>query len=206
MRAGACAVLLAVVLLHLGCGGESYEKRAERENAARNEWLRQNKTRQEQAVAELAKLHEAHVEWSAKPFTWTADVQERMIRSDRRPIAGVAKLVDVERDTTGYLLHFLYSGRPLAPNLKLVLRATRPEAPELDMVEFGESFVGDSDPDYAFVARISRIRRDDVLISTGQGLDSRRRWIAEGECLDLRKLERPAPPPSSKSTNPRARQ
>jgi hypothetical protein len=49
-------------------------------------------------------------------------------------------------------------------------------------------------PSYVFVARVSRVRRSDRFTTSGSGgLDTRRYWIAYGECLALKKLELRSP-------------
>jgi hypothetical protein len=109
-----------------GCDGESFEQRRAREEATRKEEARQDDEHRQRVIAELAGPRNADVSWSEKPFSVTADVQDRLIRRDKRPIAGIAELVDVERAGAGYLLHFIYGG--LSPSVELVLRATQRDA------------------------------------------------------------------------------
>jgi hypothetical protein len=126
------------------------------------------------------------------------------MRTDKRPIAGIAKFIDIERDASGYLLRLRYYSGVLNPQVDFLLKTSRHEMPKKDWPRFGEDAAQFMAADYIFVARITRVRRDD----TSTGGEARRRWIAEGECLDLREAPvPPAPPtgaakPKSKQPNP----
>jgi hypothetical protein len=181
----ACAMALVS-----GCG-ESQDRRSGAKGAESNEHARVSKEERTRLVADLSRQHNADITWSGAPLVWTADVQERLMRADNRPIVGIAKFVDIERDGTGYLLRLRHYSGVLDTPVDLILKTQRPERPKKDRSRYvGE----DGAADYAFVARIQRVRRHDIFTSDG----NRRRWIAEGECVELREV----PVASAQATTP----
>jgi hypothetical protein len=199
-RAGLARALLPVLLVGaVAACGESADKRRTEERSQRMAVARQNEEKIQGFVSELASPYGADLTWNVKAFIWTADVRERLIRPDKRPIAGVAKFVDIERDGAAYRLH-LRHGDFLNPSLDLLLKTTRREVPpsgDWSLVsEEAGSLLGSA---YVFVASIDRVRRDDVQ----RGGETHRRWIAEGECLDIRPPPEPSRPAGTESAGRR---
>jgi len=196
------AAIVGLACLILGCG-ESPARRQAREQAEKPIHLdgarEVEDERVERAVAELGAPYKADMTWSTLPFLWTADLQDRLVRRDKLPIAGVAKFLDISRDGDAYLLHLRHADWPVAL-LDLVLKTARREAPvggRSGLAEIGgEKFAGLVEADYVFVARVIRVRRQDVV---RDGVVYRR-WIAEGDCVDLRALP---PPPKTEGVGKR---
>lgn len=186
--------LLVVVAGAAGCG-ESAETRLKREETARKVRVQKDQERRKAFVSALAAPHNADESWSTGAVAWTLDVQERLMRSDKRPIAGIATLNDVRREGDKYLV-YLDQGGVLEPLLRFVLTCARPELPaeKPSFMLLGETRFAMFGPQYAFVARVKRISRDDVIQGGGEGgSDIRRRWIVEGDCLALQPLPRDEP-------------
>jgi hypothetical protein len=179
-------LVAAAACLVIGCG-ESAERREAKDKTVRAERDREAEAHIKRAVADLGAPYKADTTWSTKPFLWTAEVQDRLIRADKVPIAGIAKFFDISRDGDAYLVHLRHGDWPDTA-LDLLLKTTRREVPATDdWPILGEKLGNLAASDYAFVARITRVRREDAR----RGEDTYRRWIAEGDCLDLR----PMPPP-----------
>lgn len=182
------AVGLCLSVMVAGCG-ESSKQRSEREAAERRKQARR------QAITELARMYNADVAWSGhgRSFALTLDVQERLLRSDGRPIVGVAGLWDIERDGGSYLVS-LSHGDLTDPSILFVLRYDQPdklERPEKHWSWLSEKTTARFGPQYAFVAKIERVTLRDRLTSNGIVNHTRIGWVAQGSCLALRKVAMP---------------
>jgi hypothetical protein len=173
--------VLALAAGMVGCG-ESPGAHREREDVARKERAQKERDRRKAIVSALATSHNADVGWSEGDDAWTAEVQDRLMRSDKRPVAGVASLNDIERDGNSYFVKLDY-GDVFGPVIRFVLKCPHPEPTQKPSLLLGEQYTTLLGPHYAFVARINRVRRSDLIDSDEGKLHTRRRWIAEGECL-----------------------
>ncbi len=180
-----------------GCG-ESHKEKTRRETLTRKERQRHKQAQRAQIISELREAFNADDKWNQDSFLWTVDIQDRIIRSDGRPIVGIAKLRDVERLKDSYIVYLVprrgIADFPLEFALKFTRRPARPKdtSDVLSSHFFGEWLRSLSYPEYAFVAKVRRVRKQDVPIveveSEGTTLDRRPKWIAEGEGLALREI------------------
>lgn len=200
------AVSICLVMTVTGCG-ESYKERSKHEALIRQERERRDKAKRVQIISELRETFNADDKWNQNSVLWTIDIQDRLIRSDGRPIVGIAKLRDVERLEDSYIIYLVppergFVGSPSTSNfdfpLEFVLRCTRPPARPKDTSalssshSFSEWFRSLYYPEYAFVATVHRVRKQDVpvveVLSEDTVLDKRDKWIADGECLELQEI------------------
>jgi hypothetical protein len=183
----ACCVVIA------GCHGESFDARQRREAAKRAEHQAKETERRRAILDEIKSSHNADDSWTSARPSWTVDVQELLIRSDRRPIAGIARLSDVRREREQILL-ILRPGELDLDRMRIEFSLAcgqPPRPPSLPDVLYGETLNSWEWPEYAFVARIRVVRRHDL---PGRDGDTHRGWLAEGECLALRQIpEAPVP-------------
>jgi hypothetical protein len=187
---GAWAVCVSIVATAVGCG-ESYEKRLAREEQARKDQARAEEHRRSQVVAELREHYAANdVPAEAPSAAWTADVQDMLAGNPAKAVVGIARLYDIERAGDSFLL-YMRQGDIVGPIVEFVLRCSRPEAKPPRVDYFGEATGFLDAPEYAFAAKIDRVRRSDTIERDGgrRTVDARRRWIAEGTCLALRPLK-----------------
>jgi hypothetical protein len=205
----ALSLVTIVILLSgslTGCG-ESPRERLKHEAAAREQQQRRKDDERAQIVVEMQTAYNASDAWTTGSFQWTADLQDTLIPLDGRPIVGTGKLADVERRDDSYIVHLVPRGSQ-GPPVEFVLRCVRPDrrVPSSPASRYLSEWVRSRTyPEYAFVAKIQRVKRQDhpiveVRSDTSQ-LDWRLRWVAEGECLVLRELD--ADPP--KRTDPAMR-
>ncbi len=185
--------MLACCLVIAGYRGESFEARQRREAAKRAELQAKETERRRAILDEIKSPHNADDSWTSARPSWTVDVQELLIRSDRRPIAGIARLSDVRREREQVWL-ILRPGELDLDRIRIEFSLAceqPPRPPSLPDVLFGESLNSWDWPEYAFVARITAVRRHDL---PGRDGDAHRGWLAEGECLALRLIpEAPVP-------------
>jgi hypothetical protein len=200
------SLLLAGVLVGttLTACNESFENRARREaEAARERKQQLRDAERAKIVEELRTAHGADA-WRKGSFAWTADVQEGLIRTDGRPIAGIARLADVEKQEGSYWVHLVPESLR-DPPIEFVLKCGRPEVnlrPDSAGLYFSERFRSLHYPVYAFVATIRRVKRQDPALVEVRGesveVTSRLRWVAEGECLALREIPKLEAPPEGR--------
>jgi len=179
--------VLAGCLVIAGCRGESFEAGQHREAAKRAELQAKETERRRAILDEIKSSHNADDSWTSARPSWTVDVQELLIRSDRRPIAGIARLSDVRRDREQILL-ILRPGELDVDSIRIefsLAGGRPPRPPALPDALSGETLNSWDWPEYAFVARITAVRRHDV---PGRDGDMHRGWLAEGECLALRQI------------------
>jgi hypothetical protein len=197
LRSGMRWLVIILLSSFVFACGESPKAVEEHQKKEREALRQQEHERRVQILNELKTAHNADDTWNEGVVTWTADIQERLIRKDGRPIAGFAKLRDVEKWNDGYQV-FLYSAESthVGAGLQLVLKCNKPDNPSQQMP--GGLFLSRF-PEYAFVARVHTVKRHevtDMAVSGGEegrgepSLDFRIRFIAEGECLGLRVVEK----------------
>lgn len=208
------ASLLLVSLYLSACKIESFEERHAKEEQARKAHLAKVEAKRNQAVAELKTTHNADDTWDKAGIAWTAELQDRLVRPDGRPIVGIARLRDVEKWDKQYRV-YLVQEYDKEPGVEFRLRCSRPERhgdpPMSSRFMQTNRFASYEYPEYVFAARISSVKRDYILTVEGEDsqrvsyFDTRPQFVAEGECLALTELIQEKPPVLNLSPPGRAR-
>lgn len=185
--------VLACLVLNLAACGESHEEKSKREESVRKEQGRIEAQRA-QIIAELRATFNADDGWDKGTIAWTVELQDRLIRSDGRPIIAVARLRDVEKSGETFLVDLIPNSSFDFPAVGFVLKCPRPNIKAgavPGLFRSSNSFY----PQVIFVAKIHKLRKYegvsvemDELGHAVSLLDRRLQWIAEGECLALREL------------------
>src|SRR5438552_318874 len=92
------SIMLALGVLLLGCTGETYQEKEAKREQARKAAEAKRDTQRAQAIAEFSKTYNADTTWRKAlkgKSPWTLTLQDSLIRTDGRPIAGYAVLLDV---------------------------------------------------------------------------------------------------------------
>jgi hypothetical protein len=185
------------------CTVESLEEKQAKEEQARKAHLAEEAAKRNQIIAELKTSHNADDTWDKGSIAWTAELQDRLIRPDGRPIAGIARLRDVEKWDEQYRI-YLVQDEVEEPGVEFRLRCFRPEGKVREPISRFTRNIAYESPEYAFVAKIRTVRRNDVLDvrvhggeEGGSSLDVRTQFVAEGECVALKELIQEKPPGST---------
>ncbi len=182
------AIVGAVIWLVVSSGRTA---RAKREQEAAE------KTRMSRAISALAQKHDAVQDWEdALPDgfdqrTYTAHLQDLLVRDGGRPALFLAPLQDVVREGDGYTLHFYDAFRSvrLRPTeIKLVLRATRGQAEKILEQRSDGMFEM-----FAVIAHVESVRKAAITLNPygvddeyGESLiDAEDVFFITGECLDF---------------------
>jgi uncharacterized protein YxeA len=155
----------------------------------------EKKMKIEQAITELVGRHNAVTGWeknlrekymSMLMKVYSIQVEEALIRNDRRPVLFFASIEDVARQDDKYFAHF-HNWRSIGPDIHFVLECN------LDQVEKVTEQSADYFKQYAVVALISIIQRPKfeprAYSENGEepeiAVESSDIFVAKGRCLDL---------------------
>lgn len=207
-RQFACALLI-LIALQSGCKGESYEEK----ETKRKETQQAKEAQRTKLLDNFSKAYNADTTWQESlkgKGLWTMTVQDALIRSDGRPIAGFAGLLDVERRGSKYVLHLSPSKLSFSffHDLIFTLECALPDLKAASGSEFNLDLLTGMvlNADYMFAARINNVRRAvfkldahatgeedaDVEVKTGT------RFIASGECLGVKYIGEDKKRPTAK--------
>jgi len=182
--------------------GETFQEQAEREKKERNERLEAKRAVQQQTLEQLQSKYDADALWNQNDDFFLFEIQERLIRNDRKPLIGIAGLWDIDKVGKSYKVHLMSEyGRRVDPNpLHIVLDCEKsllgnPQKPRY------RSYDWRGLPKYVFVARIHSVKRaenvDVSVLSDSTTVDTRPSFIADGECIDLKSTAEPKSKPEA---------
>ena len=186
----------------LAACGESPRDIAEREEKERIEKQQESRTFQKRIFEELKAKHNADSQWDQNGAIFSFQLQEKLIRKDRRPLIGVAGLWDVDKVGEVYRVHLISDfGDYVDQNLELLIDCDKSRLNELPkpghrMYRFRWAL-----PQFIFVTRIRSVRKSEhieVSVKTENStVDIRPSYIAEGECIDLKSAAEPESKPEA---------
>jgi hypothetical protein len=217
MMKNAIRLFLILVLLNAyqtACKFETYEEKRAKEDKEYQARLAKEEAKRSEAIAELKTTYNSDDTWDKGSVAWTADLQDRLVRPDGRPIVGIARLRDVEKWDKQYRVYLVqeYSEEP---GVEFRLKCFRPELhgdpPISSRLMQNNRFASFAYPEYVFAARIHSVKRNDILTVEGEDseratyFDTRPQFVAEGECLALKELIQEKPPASKFSPSGRAK-
>lgn len=178
-------LLVMISSIYISLTGNDQESKHKQEIAEQKRHAEEE--RRAQLLAKLRSEFNADDTWSKSVVVLTADLQERLILKDGRPIIGIGRLYDVERHGDSFLLRFVKGIVDLpSPPIEFVLSCTLPietftPIKKVTPKEWYELEITQIElPEYAFVAKIEQVRRHDSTDSP--------RWIADGRCLAIREV------------------
>ena len=186
-----CPFFVALFFALLAACGESPRDIAEREKKERNEKQQESRNFQKRIFEELKAKHNADSQWDQNDTIFSFQLQEKLIRTDRQPLIGVAGLWDVDKVGEFYRVHLISEfGKYVNQNLELVIDCEKSRLNELSKPGYMERRFRWALPQFIFVTRIRSLRKSEhieVSVNTeNPTIDIRPSYIAEGECIDLK--------------------
>lgn len=133
----------------------------------------------DQSLSKLVNQHNAITNWAEfgeRDKVYVLDLQNALVRQDRRPVLLNVNLIDILNKDNQYLIHF----KPSSVDVPKILFVLECDSEQVKKV----IHTRDEELEYAVVALISSVSRQE------KGNDSEEEhFLANGHCLDLLPLD-----------------
>jgi len=141
-------LIVALLLILVGCNGDSQEKDAE----AKKERLEKELQATAQRIQELCSQYNAVMDWTERVERsngYTIELEEALIRPDSRPVLVLSGVKDITKKSGRYSVHFTCDVTGL-DEISLILHCTPEQVGEIMRNELRQ---------YAVIAQVSEVKK-----------------------------------------------